>query len=394
MSSTRLALVALVVVAALAAFGIVLQSRREPVANAAQVRVSGAIEGAESDVAAKASGRIRSVLVRDGASVKRGQLLLVLDDPKRDADLKVASVRLADALKAQAHARKELASLAKQMAAAPKPPDAMAPAAAPRANPALAAARAEYELAEIRFLRARADFDFAQSDRDRLSELAKTGDVSETIFERSQSAFEAASEALSASKANVVTARADLAAARVGSVATPEPVLLESELAATQEAARELRAAQVRLAADRADALVVAARARYDEARAAVGDLNVDAPTDGVVVMRGAAPGATVSPGQPLLALFDPGSLYLHGFVQESDVARIRVGQAAQVFLNGAPDRPLPAHVSEVDFAASLQSGDRTHPAFGVRIALDRPSDAAKPNVAAYGVVDLAQLGS
>lgn len=63
------------------------------------IAVSGRIEGDDSAVAAKTSGRIREITVREGDSVQAGQVIAVLDDEQIRAreEQATAAVRQAEA---------------------------------------------------------------------------------------------------------------------------------------------------------------------------------------------------------------------------------------------------------------------------------------------------------
>lgn len=59
--------------------------------------------------------------------------------------------------------------------------------------------------------------------------------------------------------------------------------------------------------------------------------VEVTTPISGVVVSRSAHPGSTVGPGQPVIAVVDPTKLYVTAYITETDLNRIRVGQAVDV---------------------------------------------------------------
>jgi multidrug resistance efflux pump len=59
--------------------------------------------------------------------------------------------------------------------------------------------------------------------------------------------------------------------------------------------------------------------------------VDVTSPLTGVVVARSADPGSTVAPGQAIVALVDPTQLYVVANVNETDLNRIRIGQAVDI---------------------------------------------------------------
>ncbi len=75
----RLAIVAVVVIG-LAGFAVWRFVLAPPALPPGVLAVSGRIEGDDSAVAAKTSGRIREISVREGDRVEAGQVIAVLDD--------------------------------------------------------------------------------------------------------------------------------------------------------------------------------------------------------------------------------------------------------------------------------------------------------------------------
>jgi multidrug resistance efflux pump len=66
------------------------------------------------------------------------------------------------------------------------------------------------------------------------------------------------------------------------------------------------------------------------------GDTHVDvqAPVDGIVIAEPVAVGATVSAGQPIVSIVDPSDLWVNANVEETNVARVKVGQPVTVHVD------------------------------------------------------------
>jgi len=60
----------------------------------------------------------------------------------------------------------------------------------------------------------------------------------------------------------------------------------------------------------------------------------VRSPIDGVVAAVQGAEGATVAQGQPLVLLVDPSQLWVNANVDETKVARLQIGQEAEVHID------------------------------------------------------------
>ncbi|WP_310497378.1 efflux RND transporter periplasmic adaptor subunit [Sandarakinorhabdus sp.] len=98
-----------------------------------------------------------------------------------------------------------------------------------------------------------------------------------------------------------------------------------------------------------ARASAAAARARVRQAGFDVGLATLRAPTAGVVLSRAAEPGQIVKPGQLVLSVgeYDAGYV-LRLPMADSDAARLRLGQPAQVRLPALGPAPMNATVSEI----------------------------------------------
>jgi RND family efflux transporter MFP subunit len=82
------------------------------------------------------------------------------------------------------------------------------------------------------------------------------------------------------------------------------------------------------------DARVKVAVAQLDEAQARLQRTDVRAPADGLVLTRTAEVGQIASPGgTPLFRLARNGEIEMRGQIAEQDMARLRVGQSAAVYI-------------------------------------------------------------
>lgn len=72
------------------------------------LQLSGRIEGYETDIGAKIPGRVNFVAVREGEQVRRGQVVVKLDDNEIQAQLKGAQARLSAAQQQEQQARLQI----------------------------------------------------------------------------------------------------------------------------------------------------------------------------------------------------------------------------------------------------------------------------------------------
>lgn len=108
------------------------------------------------------------------------------------------------------------------------------------------------------------------------------------------------------------------------------------------------------------------ARAVASGARARADQYVVHSGIDGVVLKRDVEPGDLSSPAKTLLLVGDPQRLRVTATVDERDVPRLQVGQAALMSSDAWPGRVIRGHLREI-----TPGGDPAQRAFRARIALD-----------------------
>lgn len=74
----------------------------------------------------------------------------------------------------------------------------------------------------------------------------------------------------------------------------------------------------------------------------------IRAPADGVILHRMAEPGLLLGPGQPALTLGFANRLYVRTFIPETQMGRVKQGQAAEVTVDAFPGKRFPARVTEI----------------------------------------------
>lgn len=164
------------------------------------------------------------------------------------------------------------------------------------------------------------------------------------------------------------------------------------EKQATQLRGEMLQAKMMSMQARSAVASVQGART---QASSKLSYFNITSPIDGICTTRSTQPGELVSAGQVMLTLVSLNSAYMRGFVPESDIARIKIGQPAQVYLDSTETTPLSGKVTDIDAAPSFTpenvyfKKDRVRQAFGIKITIDHPGGLAKPGMPAEAKIIL-----
>jgi HlyD family secretion protein len=133
-------------------------------------------------------------------------------------------------------------------------------------------------------------------------------------------------------------------------------------------------AAAARLAAVRAaPSESAAAGAALAMVLAVRDELTLVAPADGIVLTRDAEPGEAVSTGMPIVSLGLVRQPWIRAYVEERSIARLKVGQAVTVRLDGA-DAPLSGRIVEIAPQAeftprvALTERERADLVFGVKV--------------------------
>jgi RND family efflux transporter MFP subunit len=129
-------------------------------------------------------------------------------------------------------------------------------------------------------------------------------------------------------------ARAQLRAAEA-SAAEAEQTYRRYVALANGQFVSKLQLDQARATRDAAVAARDAARANLAQAAQQAGYTVVRAPFDGVVAARDVEPGETVTPGQPLMRVYEPRELRIEVAVPQTRAEAIRRDPRARVFLPG-----------------------------------------------------------
>lgn len=296
------------------------------------VVLSGRIEGDDSAVAPKTTGRILEIRVREGDSVQAGQIIAVLDDE-------------------QVRAREEAAHAALTQF----------DARAKSANDQIAVLQEQLRQSESEVAQQEASYQLAQFDKDAYTRLAKSGAVSERQGKQAESTADQQAAAVAAAKQHVATVRMQLA---------QQQAEIASANASTQQA-----------------------RAQLVEAQENRHDLTVTAPFSGTVATRTAEPGEVVPAGTAIITLIDLTKVYLRGFVPEGQIGKVKVGQAAHIYLDSNPRQPVDAYVSRIDPEATFTPentyfrDDRVKQVVGLKLQLKSAFGYAKPGMPADGEI-------
>lgn len=313
-------------------------------------------------ISASASSRIvakiERLLVREGARVKRGQIVAYLEahDLQAAASEAAAAIRVAESDLHQANESVRAAEIAYASQVA------IAETGVMEAEARLAAVKAgpkptEIEAARHRVESLRAVMEEAKAAFDRAQTLFDQGVISKANLEQADSKAKLAGQQLEAAEDDLST----LIAGPIPEVihaaeATVEVAKMHLEVARAGRADIELRKVSIELA----NARLIQAKSSAQRSKMAVEDRLIKSPLTGVVQKLFLEPGEIASPGVPILLVVDPKTLYVEAQVGDEDAAKVHLGQKLRITSASYPGRSFAGKVSQINASAERRPGSVT----------------------------------
>lgn len=256
---------------------------------AGRVHTDNAYVGADSaQVTALVSGPVKEVRVSGTQAVKKGDILVILDD----ADQRIA---VADAEAALRLARQRYGQ---------------ASATADAARARVTARGADIAQSRARLRDANATVERARAELARRESIAGTGAVSGEELTAARAALASASAARDLAAAGIASAEATRGSAS-GDLGAAEAVV---------------RGTTINTAPD-----VAAAEARLEKARLDLARTVLRAPVDGIVTNRQVQVGQRIAAGAPIMILVPISTAYVDANYKESQFKDIRIGQPVEL---------------------------------------------------------------
>lgn len=244
---------------------------------AASPEMWGRTEAKEVDINSKIPGRVVNLLVKEGDSVQKGQLLARIDSRDLVAQTNQVHANIS-ALQAQSTQASAVTVQQEQ------------------------AAQAALNLANAKLEQAKADLALAESDYNRFSELVEQGAVSRQVFDTYRTKYEVAQAAFSQGTAGVSSAEAGL---------------LQTNVNIANEAAMRSK--------------VVQAQANLSQVEISLDETEIRAPFDGIVTTKHVEEGAMVSTGMPIVTIQDPLDNWVNFKVKETELGQYALRQTVSL---------------------------------------------------------------
>jgi membrane fusion protein (multidrug efflux system) len=250
------------------------------------VSTDNAYVGAETaQITSMVSGQVAEVLVKDTQLVKKGDVLVRVDD--RDAKIQLAQAQ-AELAKAQRQYKQSQANSSSL-------------------NSQVVVRNDEIMSAQAQVAKAQAELDKANLELNRRTILSASGAISKEELSKAQSA-------VSTAKANLALADATFSQAQSSRKAA------ESTLAANEALIKGL--------SDASTPDVLVAKAHVDQALLDLERTVIRAPVDGVVTRRNIQIGQRVAAGSVTMSVVPISSLYVDANFKESQLAKVKAGQS------------------------------------------------------------------
>ncbi len=352
-----------------------------------RIVVSGNIELTEVNIAFKTAGRLIERTVDEGDTAKKGQVIARLDRDqlmaqrqREVAGLESAQTQLAQSETSLAWEKATLAADIEQRRADLGSNEA-------RLAELKNGARPQEKLdAHAAVESVQSEIDRAKKDWDRAQTLYKNDDISTAQFDQYRNRWESAQAALKSAterEALVLAGpRAEVVKAQEGQVERARAAVKIAEANSLEMKRREQDLATRRAEIARATASL----AMIDSQLA---DTIVSSPVDGVVLVKAADVGEVLAPGTTVVTVGDIDHPWLRGYVNETDLGKIKLGAKAKVTTDSYPGKVYQGRVtfisSEAEFTPKqIQTEqERVKLVYRIKIELDNPRRELKSNMPA-----------
>ena len=251
------------------------------------ISTDNAYVGAETaSITSMVNGQVAEVLVSDTKAVKKGDLLLRIDN--RDAEIALAQAQ-AELMKAKRQYKQTQANSS-------------------ALNSQVFVSDDGINSAKAQVAKAQADLNKAQDDLARRQTLAASGAISKEELSTAQSAVKNAEAGLALNQAGLAQAQSSQKAAQSTLAANEALIRGSNETSAPDVLIAETHVKQALLDLERTE---------------------IKAPFDGVITRRNIQVGQRVAPGSVLMMLVPITQLYVDANFKENQLPKVKVGQKA-----------------------------------------------------------------
>ncbi len=317
--------------------------------------LTGIVTTHEVNVSSQIQGKLVNLLVKEGDSVKPGELLALVDPQELETD-RAFYVDTAKGTAAQVEGEKAALEFQKAQTAGQ----------IRQAEAALAAAEAQVS-------EAKANLEYSRLNYRRIDALSRKRVASAQSLDQARSAYEVDKEHLLSLKKQAEVQKAAVALAHADEY--------QITVRLNQFTARKQNLA--------------AADAQSEKARIRLGYTQITAPLNATVSVLDARRGEVVNIGQPILTLIDPDDLWVRGDVQETYIDKIRLGDSLKVRFPSGEERMGTVFFRGVDAGYATQRDvsrtKRDIRTFEIRLRVDNRDRSLWPGLTAYIILPFSE---
>jgi HlyD family secretion protein len=380
----RILIITLILVAAGAAVFAFRGSGRGP---DNRIVVSGNIELTEVNIAFKTAGRLIERTVDEGDDVKKGQVIARLDrdsllaqQNRETAGLQSSEAQLAQARTALEWQRATLVADLEQRRAEVSAQEARLAELRSGARPQ------ERQDAQAAVDAAQSEADRSRKDWERAQVLHKNDDISTAQFDQYRTRWESAQAALKSAKERQALV-----------LAGPRDEQISAQAAQVERARAAVKMAEANsLELKRREQELAARRAEIGRSKASLGLIDTQladtvaiSPVDGVVLVKSADVGEILAPGTTVVSVGDIDHPWLRGYVNETDLGRVKIGSKARVTTDSYKGKVYDGRVTFISSQAEFTpkqiqtQQERVKLVYRIKIEMENPRHELKSNMPA-----------
>lgn len=295
------------------------------------------VDGDLYQVSARVSGQVIKVNVTDNQEIKQGDVIAEIDPRDYQVAVEQAEAQLANAKASylQANSNVPIVNVQTRTQVATSGSDvSTAEAAVAQAQKNVAAAQARVDQSKANALK-------AQRDVERYKPLVEKDVISKQQFDQAVAQAAAYDASVLEAQQNVI--------ANEAAVAQTMSKLSSARSDAAQ--ARENAPKQVevqRARAEAANADVMTAQAKLDQAKLNLSYCHIVAPIGGIINKKNVSVGQNISPGQNMLTIIPLDNLWITANFKETQLQHMKVGQEVTVKVDALGGRKYKGRVTQV----------------------------------------------
>ncbi|HZT37607.1 MAG TPA: efflux RND transporter periplasmic adaptor subunit [Bryobacteraceae bacterium] len=346
--------------------------------DAKRIRLSGNIELTEVDISFKIPGKLIERTVDEGDAVKKGQLVARIDQLQslqqkaaQQASVQSAAMQLAQSLTLiawqKATIQGDLAMRRAEVEQAQAHVDELLAGARPQ----------EVEEAQAAVADARSQAEQARLDWERAQTLFKNDDISRAQYDQAQARWNSARAILKQAEERW---RLVKEGPRQEQIAAARAALARAQAALRVSEANELeiRRREQELSARKAE--LERAKAQLGVADSQLQDTTVYSPVDGVVLVKSAEVGEVLAAGATVVTIGDLDHPWLRGYINETDLGRVKLGQRVKVTTDSFPGKVYQGRISFIASDAEFTPKQIQTPEERVKLVYRIKVDVENPN--------------